>query len=130
MQGLSLGPLIAALKIRPDDEPERELQGARTQMAHAALAVINDMAATGKLAEQAVAYARSVYAMRLEQLDRGLHDAIRHFPDTIELRLGALHAERKQMIQLWREGVLGDEPRRELERELDLEEVRLSRELV
>ena len=129
VQGLTLGPLIAALKIKPDDESEHEMQGARTQMAHAALAVINDMATSGTLREQTVAHVRSVYAMRLEQLDGASDDAVRHFPDTIKLRLAALHAERKQMIKLWRDGALGDEPRRELERELDLEEARLSREL-
>jgi len=66
--------------------------------------------------------------MRLEHLDGASGDAVQHLPDTIKLRLAALHAERKQMIKLWRDGSLGDETRRDLERELDLEEARLARE--
>jgi CPA1 family monovalent cation:H+ antiporter len=128
VQGLSLGPLIAALKIKPDDAPERELRTARLQMAHAALAVINDLAAAGALPEEVVAHVRTLYAMRLEHLDGASGDTVQHLPDTIKLHLAALHAERKQMIKLWRDGSLGDETRRDLERELDLEEARLARE--
>jgi CPA1 family monovalent cation:H+ antiporter len=128
VQGLTLGPLITALKIKPDDEPGREQQRARSQMTHAALAVIDNLAASGTLQEQAVAHVRDMYAMRLQELDGGSDETQRHLPDTIKLRLAALNAERKHMIELWRDGALGDESRRELERELDLEEARLARE--
>jgi len=129
VQGLTLGPLIAALKIKPDDEPERERQRARLQMTYAALAAVNQLAATGTLHEPAIAHVRSLYAMRLERLVGNTNDALGHLPDTIKLHRAALQAERRQMIELWRKGALGDEPRRVLERELDLEEARLAGEL-
>jgi monovalent cation/hydrogen antiporter len=128
VQGLSLGPLIAALRIKPDDEGGLEQQRARVQMAHAALAAINDLASTGTLQEQAVAHVRNVYAIRLEALDGQANESVQRLPDTLKLRMTALHAERKQMTALWRAGALGDEARRELERELDLEEARLAAE--
>jgi monovalent cation/hydrogen antiporter len=128
VQGLTLGPLIAALKIKPDDEPEHERQRARLQMTYAALAAVNQLAATGTLHEPAIAHIRSLYAMRLEQLDGKADDTLGHLPDAIKLHRVALQAERKQMIELWRKGALGDEPRRVLERELDLEEARLAAE--
>jgi CPA1 family monovalent cation:H+ antiporter len=128
VQGLSLGPLIAALRIRPDDESGLEQQHARAQMAHAALAAIDDLAATGTLREQAVAHVRNIYTIRLEALDGQANEPAQRLPDTLRLRMAALHAERKQMMLLWRDGELGDEARRELERELDLEEARLATE--
>jgi NhaP-type Na+/H+ or K+/H+ antiporter len=122
LQGLSLGPMIAALGVGPDVETQREEEQARIQMAHAALAVVNGMAAEGALPALAVAHVRNIYAMRLEALGEGEVRAETGFPETVKLRLAALHAERTRMIELWRAGALGDEPRRELERELDLEE--------
>jgi CPA1 family monovalent cation:H+ antiporter len=128
LQGLSLAPMIAALGIGPDGDSQREEEQARIQMAHAALAVVNGMAAEGALPTSAVAHVRNIYAMRLEALGEGEVRAETGFPETVKLRLAALHAERTRMIELWRAGVLGDEPRRELERELDLEEARVARE--
>ena len=128
VQGLSLGPLIAALRIKPDDATGLEQRRARVQMAHAALAAINDLATTGTLREQAIVHVRNIYAIRLEALDGQADETAQRLPDTLRLRVAALHAERKQMTALWRAGELGDEARRELERELDLEEARLAAE--
>src|SRR5689334_25326116 len=55
-------------------------------------------------------------------------DASGHAPETVKLRMAGLQAERAQMIKLWREGKLDDEPRRALARGPDLEEAWLSRE--
>jgi CPA1 family monovalent cation:H+ antiporter len=128
MQGLTLGPLISAMHIQPEESAEREVHAARRQMAHAALAAVNDMAADGKLQEKAITHVRNVYAWRLEALDGNGEDAGARTPETIKLRMVGLQAERAQMIKLWREGKLDDEPRRALERELDLEEAWLARE--
>jgi CPA1 family monovalent cation:H+ antiporter len=128
VQGSTLGPLIAFLKIEPDESPGDELRAARRQMAHAALAVINDLATTGALKEHAVTHVREIYSMRLEALDGGSVEALSNWPEIVKLRMAGLHAERKQLIELWRKGGLDDESRRELERELDLEEAGLAHE--
>jgi len=40
-----------------------------------------------------------------------------------------VRAERHQLIKLWREGAVGDDIRRLLERELDLEDARLAHQM-
>jgi CPA1 family monovalent cation:H+ antiporter len=127
-QGVTLRPLIALLKLQPDDSPVHELLAARTQMAHAALAEVNGLAATGTFKEQAVTHVRDLYAMRLERLDGRSRQMDSDLPDTMALRQAALQAERKQMTDLWLSGRLGDESRRVLERELDLLETSLASE--
>jgi CPA1 family monovalent cation:H+ antiporter len=125
LQGITLGPLIALLKIKPDDSAEHELLAARRQMAHAALAEVNALAATGSWQEEAVTHVRDLYALRLQALD-GRRATPSDLPDIAALRRAGLQAERKQLIALWLNGRLDEEARRALERELDLVEASLA----
>jgi CPA1 family monovalent cation:H+ antiporter len=129
LQGLTLAPLIRWLKIAKDDGPEEEERQARIQMSHAALAEINRLAAAGNLDEESVRTLRALYSTRLEHIDPPHGVQTQRPLDMTALQLEAVRAERHQLIKLWREGAVGDDIRRLLERELDLEDARLAHQM-
>jgi len=129
LQGLTLAPLIRWLKIAKDDGPEEEERQARIQMSHAALAEINRLAAGGSLDEESIRTLRALYSTRLEHIDPPHGAPTQRPPDMSALQLEAVRAERRQLIKLWREGTVGDDVRRTLERELDLEDARLAHQM-
>jgi CPA1 family monovalent cation:H+ antiporter len=126
LQGLTLAPLIRWLRIAKDDGPEEEERQARIQMSHAALAEINRLAAEGTLDEESIRTLRALYSARLEHIDPPHGAPTQRPPDMNALQLEAMRAERHQLLKLWREGTVGDDIRRMLERELDLEDARLA----
>lgn len=130
LQGLTLAPLIRWLKIAKDTGPEEEERQARIQMSHAALAEINRRAAEGNLDEESIRTLRALYSTRLEHIDPPQDSSIERPPDMTALQIEALRAERRQLLKLWREGTVGDDTRRSLERELDLEDARLANQKV
>jgi CPA1 family monovalent cation:H+ antiporter len=129
LQGLTLAPLIRWLKIAKDNGPEEEERQARMQMSHAALAEINRLAVAGNLDDDSIRTLRALYSVRLEHLDPPTSGSPQRPVDMTALQVEAVRAERHQLIRLWREGTVGDDVRRTLERELDLEDARLAQQM-
>jgi CPA1 family monovalent cation:H+ antiporter len=131
LQGLSLPLIIRALGVqgRPDDHNEREV---RLKLAHAALARVNELAEHWNRNETVVQQVSAQYQERIQQLNDQLAEVLGWSPDrerlvaTRKLWLEALRAERHELIKLRREHQVEEELMHRLEREIDLEETRIS----
>jgi monovalent cation/hydrogen antiporter len=122
-QGLTLPPLIRALRLKSDTSAGTESQLAREAMRRAAVQAVNKLVAEhGMPAHEAVAVKR-FFNSRAQRSDSALS------PDSeARLWLGAAAAQREALIRLWQNGEIGDDVLIRLEREIDLAEARLARD--
>lgn len=129
-QGISLGPLIRRLNIPSDGRLEDEERGARLETAHAAIAAMDRLVAEESIPDTLADPIREEYSWRIAALTDPETLQLRHeTPEARyrrQLRLAAITAERERLLTLRRNLVVGDEVLHRLERELDLEEMRLS----
>jgi CPA1 family monovalent cation:H+ antiporter len=127
-QGLTLPLLIRRLGVVTDEREEVEELTARSATAQAGLERLNSLANDGAppgllddLREHLMArrhhYARQVGQPQIEPRW--------HWDDRNRVRREVVDAEREAVIGLRDEGVIGDDVMHKIERELDLEEVRL-----
>jgi Na+/H+ antiporter len=132
-QGLVLPAVIRALGLahagRREQRADRaEEQDARRTAIESAIARLDELAAERNLPADVVQTLRAQHRDRLRHFERspdraeGHHDRSR-LHDEIELLLIA--AERERVNELYRRGVLKDEARRRIERELDLRDATL-----
>jgi monovalent cation/hydrogen antiporter len=130
LQGLTLAPLIRRLGVGADCAVEQEELLARLKTTHAGLVEVERLAGDSSYLGDDLSAARTSFQRRLRELQDAdnifgpnLH---RHQgPGYRELRLAALGASRKRLIKLRRDGQIGDEVMHRIERELDLDEMRL-----
>jgi CPA1 family monovalent cation:H+ antiporter len=133
-QGLMLPTVMRALGLAHAGRRERhadriEELAARRQAIEAAGSRLEELIAERNLAKDLVQPLRARMRDRLNLVERnddsgGEHK--RHIDLDNEIELLLLAAERRQINDLYREGKLKDEPRRRIERELDLREARLA----
>ncbi|MCC7049377.1 MAG: Na+/H+ antiporter [Alphaproteobacteria bacterium] len=130
LQGLTLGPLMRLLKVGRDDGQDKEEQIARAKSAYAAADEMKRHFEAGKLTQDMTARLqhdlrwigndwdvepvaeRGLVPEGDEQLYRGFY-------------MTALGAARRRLIKLHRDEVIGDDVLHRIERELDVEELRL-----
>jgi NhaP-type Na+/H+ or K+/H+ antiporter len=119
VQGLTIRPLIALLRIAPDDSLEREVSTARVAMLDAALeTLVRERGA-------AAAAVRAEYtAVRAASLDPAAPR-----PEYDHMRLAAIAAERGVLTEWRRLGRIDDDAYHELEDELDRAELHAERPL-
>jgi Na+/H+ antiporter len=131
-QGLSLPAVIRALGLAKTGAREIQIDRteellARRQGIDSAIEHLERLAAERALPDELVQRIRTRYRERLRHFEQTpeqeSHQALTR-PDEIELLL--LAAERERINELYRQGTLKDEPRRRLERELDLREETLA----
>ena len=141
VQGLTLPPLIRALKLKDDGEAEREERQARIHAARAAIADFESRDAKPmdvRPPDALLESFRTRYQQKLDELLRDQFDAESKEKGTPvqastlpiflwiqRIRLDGLGAERRAIIELRDRGDIGDEVLHKIERELDLEESRL-----
>jgi monovalent cation/hydrogen antiporter len=133
-QGLSLPAVIRALGLA--QAGERELQSdraeellARRQAIDAASERLERLAAERSLPESLVQRVRTSHRERLRHFERvpeRKDDQQNLAVPADEIELLLLAAERERINELYRQGILKDEVRRHLERELDLREANLA----
>ncbi|HEX5045772.1 MAG TPA: Na+/H+ antiporter [Gammaproteobacteria bacterium] len=119
-QGLTLPVLIRWLGIKPDSSGDDETRLARDAMRRAATSAVDRLVAEhGFPVHDAVAVKR--FFNSRSGREEGALDADRE----TRLWLGASSAQREALIELWKNGEIGDDVLIALERELDLAEARL-----
>jgi monovalent cation/hydrogen antiporter len=128
-QGLTLGPLINRLGICDDGEDAREEVAARTRLAEAALARLEEVSGDDWVRDDTVERVRGMYGYRqrrfaAQQDGDGAEYEERSGAYT-QLMFELLDAQREALIALRNRGDISDEVRRKVERDLDLEESRL-----
>lgn len=148
VQGLSLPPLMRWLGVGDDVEAARQEEaGARVQAIEAALGRLDQLALEEWTRDDGVDYMRNYYGKRRLVVDAQFgrvdhehpEDGHQHEPgrDHAEqhrerldgmnrLKQEMLSAERAMVIRLRNQGTIGDEVMHRIERDLDLEEVRLA----
>jgi Na+/H+ antiporter len=113
VQGLTIRPLIALLKITPDDSLVREAATARVAMLDAALAALADQTSP------AAAAIRAEYtAVRAASVDPSVPQ-----PEHDRVRGLAIAAERRVLVEWRRAGRIDDDAYHLLEEELDRAEL-------
>jgi monovalent cation/hydrogen antiporter len=120
-QGLTLPVLVKALKLEKDTSGDAEIELARDAMRRAAVHAVNRLVAEqGLPAHEAVAVKRF-----FNSRSRSRSDGALSLDSETRLWLGAAGAQREALIDLWRNGSIGDDVLNYLEREIDLAEARL-----
>ena len=114
VQGLTLRPLVLALDLDDDDPIDREVREARVATADAALAAISDETVEGIQALRAELESERQVARLAYEGDGRPTLPIK------ALRAKALAARRQQLLEMRREGVIGDAAFHRIEEELDL----------
>ncbi len=132
-QGLTLAPLIRWLGVAEDGTVEREERLARLAISRAALARLRIWAARDEIAgdeaaQDLIADLRLRYERRLARLDS--LDGVRpqgqaNGTSVKALRKDLLDAERGALVALRNRNVIGDEALRRVQRDLDLDTLRL-----
>jgi CPA1 family monovalent cation:H+ antiporter len=127
VQGLSLAPLVRWLRVEEDRSGEVEERGARLALAEAALEHLDGAMDRQNLQAHQVHGVRQEYVQRIRAL-KGLEgEGPAHAPLALsrELRRTAIEAQRRQLLKLRDEEVIGDDVLHRLQHELDLEDVRM-----
>lgn len=130
-QGLALGPLIRRMGTEADSTDEDRESAARLKAAKAALARLDELEDEPWVREVTVRRMRGLYEFRVRRFrariddedDGEIEDGSQAYQ---RLRREVLGAERQEIIRLRGSGAIPDDVMRRIERDLDLEDVRLS----
>jgi CPA1 family monovalent cation:H+ antiporter len=132
-QGLLLPAVIRALGLanagRRELLIEREEEfSARRKAIEAALARLDTICKDRRYPADAFQSLRTIYRERLRQINYGAKEPVHHeaLQGHEDILAELLDVERQQMIALYRAGDLKDEPRRRIERDLDLREAEVA----
>ena len=132
-QGLTLGPLIDRLGICDDGEEGREEVLARLRLAEAAIERLEEVSGEDWTRDDTIERVRGMYDYRRRrfgaQTDGPSEDGAAYEERTdayMRLMYELFDAQREQLLDLRNQRVISDEVRRKVERDLDLEESRLT----
>ncbi len=129
-QVLTLPGLLRLLGVRDDDGAEREDAKARIKAAEAALARLDELALEGWIYDDTLERMRGQYRFRANRFraryegsdDDGAEERSQQFQ---RLRRELLAAERDAVLRLRNEGMITEEVMQRVQRDIDLEDLRL-----
>ena len=129
-QGLTLPMLINVLGVEADHLDEKEEAKARIKAADAAIARLSELESEDWVRDDTAERLRGLYGFRrnrfASRFDRDDDGAIEEQSLSYQrLRRELLDAERSELVNLRREGVISSDVERRLHRDLDLEDARL-----
>ena len=128
LQGLTLKAVIRGLGLRPDAATEEEVLKARERVSAAGLAALRAQAAEDAESKEALAALEEKYRHRSHRYAARLRGE-RHARDehrseaSRRMRLSMLAAERDALLKLRDENVISDDVMRDIQRDLDLEQI-------
>ncbi|HEU4996913.1 MAG TPA: Na+/H+ antiporter [Gemmatimonadaceae bacterium] len=120
-QGLTLAPLIRALRFTPERTHQEEERLARLETARRGAEALEDISREDWVDQSDVEWLRAELRDRLRLREH--HGGTTH--GRRRLRAAIIAAERRMLVRLRNERTISDEVLRELEQELDLEAVRV-----
>lgn len=131
-EGLALPPIIEALGLSDKESEEAKEDKARMKAAKAAIARLDELGAEGWVGEDTATRMKGLYEFRIrrfkarfdEEDDGALEDRSQAYQ---RLRREALEAERRELIRLRDIGFIHTDVLHRIERDLDLEDLRLDR---
>lgn len=130
LQGLTLPPLIRHLHVKDDGRTEKEERHARLSATEGAIHHLEAVAEASGVSSEAIEDLRSHYQERLRHLnsweDAEEHQRLaEHKQRYRQLKHSLLASERDAIVRLRDEGVISDDALHRVQRDLDLEEIRL-----
>jgi NhaP-type Na+/H+ or K+/H+ antiporter len=132
LHGLSLPLLIRwfrTIEQAEEREEEREEVLARRMMVRATLNRLDELAAKSSMPQEIVQRLHSQFLHQLRHLTGKVDESHTAYEAALrQLQREMLTAERQQAIQLHDQGAISDEVLTQVERQLDLEELRLEME--
>ncbi len=129
LQGLTLGPLVDMLRLRSDGLDEQEETLARIRMSEAGLAKIDALRDEGAVPNETAERTRAMRDFRRRRFearldgDSSIDERSARYQEFMREVIGA---ERDALVTMRNAGDITDDVRRTVERDLDLEEARLS----
>jgi NhaP-type Na+/H+ or K+/H+ antiporter len=128
LQGLTLAPFIRLMRLPVDHSLDGELELARRKMVEAGDAWLGHVAEQGKESGAILERVRGHYARKAQlELDLEGEGRDRATAETYRrLEQGLLAERRRAAVSLRNERIIDDEVLSRLERELDLEELRIA----
>ena len=128
-QGLTLGPLINWLGIEDDGQESHEDTLARRRVAEAALARLEELGEPDWISPESVDRARQLFDYRERRFGALEDGADENFEDRANawrrLMYDLFDAQRQELLELRNQGEISDDIRRNVERDIDLEETRI-----
>lgn len=134
LQGLTLPPIIRALRLEDDGETAREEQQARLNLARAALARLETMQNESGANAPVIAHFQKLYNYRAADLSDSAdangetngeaHSDVTH--DKKQIALELVRAQRAELARVRESGELHEDAVRRIQIDLDLEEARLN----
>jgi CPA1 family monovalent cation:H+ antiporter len=129
-QGLTLPLLVRWLRLADDGGAEREDAKARIKAAEAALARLEELEAEGWVLEDTAERTRGAYRFRTNRFsaryhgtdDAGVEERSQQYQ---RLRRELLEAERQAVLRLRNEGTITEDVMQRVQRDIDLEDLRL-----
>jgi Na+/H+ antiporter len=129
VQGLTLEPLVRLAGIARADSARHEETVARLRLAEAALARLDELAASGSAADDVIDRARAGLQARIGHARARIDGHRTPEPDGLtdrELRRDLNAAENAELARLYDNGTIGQATRQQLQHSLDLDAARLS----
>jgi CPA1 family monovalent cation:H+ antiporter len=130
LQGLSLPLLIRWMRVKDDNQDQREEAHARLAAAQAALERLEEEEIVKNTSNEVLLRLRGMYEHRVRRFQAQLNPnddgGCEEIIDTLhQLLIDLLHTERRVVIELRDQGIISDDVLRRIERSLDFEELRL-----
>jgi Na+/H+ antiporter len=125
VQGLTLAPLIRKLNVGADWSGHEEEHRAKLALTRVALAAIDDAAHKEGVASHVAERIRAEFAEKVANGAMPGAEPDRRTDPARLLRAAAIHAERRELIRIWRANEISDEVLHHLEEDLDYQESRL-----
>ncbi len=128
-QGLTLGPVVHALDVEDDGTEGQEDTLARRRVAEAALERLDELGEPDWISPESVGRARQLYDYRERRFGALEDGADENFEDRADawrrLMYELFDAQRQALLELRNQGEISDDVRRNVERDIDLEETRI-----
>jgi monovalent cation/hydrogen antiporter len=128
-QGLTLSPLITKLGIEDDGQETHEDTLARRRAAEAALVRLDELGEPDWISPESVGRARQMFDYRERRFGALEEGADENFEDRADawrrLMYDLFDAQRQALLELRNSGEISEDIRRNIERDLDLEETRI-----
>jgi monovalent cation/hydrogen antiporter len=130
-QGLSLPYIIKKLDLPTSNQEEIEEQQARMKLASSVILHIEENFALGVVHDDVLNQVKNKYELKINHLNKkvrteeNIKDAGHLFDQLNKMQKELLTVERNVILQMHKQGTVGEEVLRRLEYELDLEESRL-----
>ena len=122
LQGLSLPALILRLKVARDSSLYEEHHNASQSLGLAAVAAIRELAATERAPPDLTAHLCAEFSSKYGKAGFSTPAQVKRTALALKMRAAAIHAQRQELIRIWRDNQISDDVLHHIEEDLDYHE--------